>query len=117
MMASNSTQIGHRLCLRLGCDTDIRRKWAAWMIVTSGRRGERGRHLTLNSIKMDKLICVYYQFWHAPKQRVRIGVSRGGKDLINGTKLNDTPQIHHRNAVADVLNYAQIMAYEDAGQV
>ena len=47
------------------------------MIETSRRRRERGRYLTLNSIKVDKLIRIYYQLWHAPKQCVLFAIGIG----------------------------------------
>jgi len=39
--------------------TDIRYTWIAWIIVTSRRREERGRQLTFNNLKMDKLVRVF----------------------------------------------------------
>jgi hypothetical protein len=39
-----------------------------------------------------------------------------GEQLSSGAELNDTPQIHDRNSIRDVVNHGEIVADEEVGQ-
>ena len=54
---------------------------------------------------------------HRLHQRLRIGVQRVFKHLLTGANLNDPPQIHHADIVADTLHHGHVVADEEEAQL
>src|SRR5262245_56505367 len=53
--------------------------------------------------------------WHGSQQCMRIRVHRRLKDLLHRAGLDDLAHIHHRDAVTDMTNDAQVMGDEQIG--
>jgi hypothetical protein len=54
--------------------------------------------------------------WQGREQRLGVGVQRPGEERLGARDLDDLADIHHDDAVADVLDHAEIMADEEIGQ-
>ena len=50
------------------------------------------------------------------KQRLGVGVRRMRVDPLGGPDLHDPPEVHDRDAVADVAHDRKVMGDEEAGQ-
>ena len=53
---------------------------------------------------------------HRRQQRLRVGVQRVGEEFGLVGDLDDAPEIHHRDAVADVLDDREVVRDEQIGE-
>ena len=83
------------------------------MEVATGRWVERRRNLPLDRLEPPP---PRIEPRHLPEQCLGIGVVRFGEQFFGRPKLDDSPQIHDRHAIGQVLDDTQIMADEQIGK-
>ena len=49
-------------------------------------------------------------------ERLRVRVARVAEELLAVGQLDDAAQVHHRDAIADVLDHAHVVGDEEVGQ-
>ena len=87
---------------------------AAQMQMAAGRRIDRARHVALQ----DGAVAPRARARHRDRgqQRLRIGVARVGEQFVGRRGLDDAAEIHHGDAVGDVLHHREIVRDEDVGE-
>src|SRR4051812_2808926 len=94
----------------------IDRMRTAQMEMAAGRRRQRGRQLAADCLEADDLVVLEHDSWNAVEQRARIRMGRTRIDPPRLGNLDDAPEIHDGNAVADVPHDAEIMADEQQSE-
>jgi molybdopterin converting factor small subunit len=72
------------------------------------------RYSTFNGV--ERPTAVRLQIGHGVQQAARIRMSRGAKDFLLGTQLDDASGIHHGYAVGDLRDHCQIVGDEKHGK-
>src|SRR5262249_19551814 len=96
---------------RLLLGAALERERAARMKAASGRRIDRARHVALQHGARPSARGIGER--HGGKERPRIGVLARAVELCGGSDLDDLAEIHHRHAVADVLDHPQVVGDEE----
>src|SRR5262249_48785079 len=99
---------------RLLLGAALERERAARMKAASGRRIDRARHIALQHGARAPARGIGER--HGGEQRPRIGVLASAMKLSGGGDLDDLAEIHHRHAIADVLDHPQVMGDEQEGE-
>ena len=104
-VTGNLTSTVQHLINRLNLTAFIGNIRAAGMETAAGWRARRVRQIPLQQR------CVAFNarlhLWCRGDQCLGIRVQRGVKDLVDGRKFNDLPEIHDRHAVAHMANHRQ----------
>src|SRR6185437_4788303 len=114
-MAGGAMTGGHRVERRHFDGATLRSKWAARMEMATRRRIEGARDLALglgarrNGGAMERV-------GDRRDQGARVGMARVLEDLLPAALLDDAAEIHHRDAVADMLDHAEVVADHDVSQ-
>ena len=87
---------------------------AARMEVAAGRRVDRRRHVALDHLEPPPLARIGHR--HRRQQHARVGMARLQVDLVGVAEFDDATEIHHRDAVGDVLHHREIVGDEEIGQ-
>jgi molybdopterin converting factor small subunit len=74
----------------------------------------QGRHGSFNGV--ERLTAIRLQIGHGMQQAARVRMSRGVKDFLFGTQLDDASGIHHGYAVGDLRDHRQIVGDEKHGK-
>ena len=84
------------------------------MEVAAGRRVLGRGHITFD----DELLasCAWVRHGRGCNQGAGVRVPRVCEQRVLAGNFDNAPQIHHRDAVADVLDHAEIMADEQVGE-
>src|SRR5579859_4468769 len=85
----------------------------ARMEMAAVRRRKRRRNFALNRFELPFAVR---QARHLRKERNRVGMLRIGKELDSRRGFDDTAQIHDGDAIADVLDHAEIVTDEQIGE-
>ena len=85
----------------------IDRIGAAGVKAAAGGRIERARHLALQHDAAA--LCLRLRHRNGRQQRAAIGMAGGGKQRLGFRGLDDDAEIHHGDAVGDVLHDGQIV--------
>ena len=87
---------------------------AAGMEAAARRRIERARHLALQ----HDAAALGPRLGHRDRrqQRAAVGVARRGEQRLGVRGLDDAAEIHHGDAVGDVLHHGEIVRDEDVGE-
>jgi len=79
---------------------------------SSGHRPKLG-----NSARNDiQTILPTGQVWHALEEPLRVRMLWIGEDLLNRSNLDDFTRVHHRHAVGDFVDDAQIVRNQQDAQ-
>src|SRR5262249_7851139 len=78
---------------------------------TTGRRIVRARYIALEDAPPPARRRLRNRYRR--QERLRIGVSRIGKQRALVGVFHDPPEVHHRNAVGDVLHHREVVCDED----
>ena len=82
----------------------------------AGRRLDRARHVARkdDARAPDRRVGVGHR--HGRQQRFGVGMLRIGKQRAARRELDDAAEIHHRDAMADVLDDREVVRDEEIGQ-
>ena len=108
MSISHIPEDGLFLCAALLCIGAARSEAAA-----AGRINGTG-NVSLQPFDFSRVIRIGHR--NGRQQCFRVWMLRILKELIRTAKLNDVAQIHHHDAIAQVLNDAQIVGNKDVRQ-
>ena len=86
---------------------------AAGMEAAALREVNRARRLAFD-LEPDQLPLM--QARGSSEQRLRVGVAGRSEEPVTAALLNDSPQVHHGNLVAQVPHYCQVVRDEDHGE-
>ena len=84
------------------------------MEMAARRRRERRRNFALDR---HERALARLDLAHFREQRLRVRMVRRGEELRRRSRLDDAPEIHDDDAIADVLDDAEIVADEKIGEV
>ena len=84
---------------------------------TPRRRVDRGRNVPFQDDPALRLGELRVGHRHRGHQRARVGVAWLGVEGVPLGGLDDLAQVHHRDAVRDVLDHGQVVRDEQVGQV
>src|SRR5262249_15307365 len=90
------------------------RTWTAWMKMTTARRIERRRPLAPDFVQWLPLPA---DLRHRCQQQLGVGVGRRSKKQSPLRDFDDAAEIHDRNAVAQSLDRAEIVADEQVRDI
>src|SRR5690242_16696335 len=110
-MTREPLMIGDRAKLRLLAAAALERKRAAGMKTASLGRIDRAWHVAFEDHGSADSVWVGGR--HRREQSLGVGMPRACEDLTLRRHLDNLAQIHHRNAVSDVLDDRQIMTDEE----
>src|SRR5258708_39495401 len=82
--------------------------------MTAGWWRNRARHLA----PQPKALLLYFWIRDRDRRQQRFGIGVLGRriKLARGRGLDDAAEIHHRNALADMLDHRQVMGNEEICQ-
>ena len=88
---------------------------AAGVEMAAFRRVHRARHVALQADPLALHLRVRHR--HGGEQRLRVGVLRVAVEIAGPGEFDDAAEIHHRDAVGDVLHHGEIVRDEQIGEV
>src|SRR5687767_9561802 len=88
--------------------------WATRMEAAAGRRIDRARHVAREDDPLARAARVGHR--DRREQRDRVGVLRVREEGLGLGELDDPAEVHHRDAVADVLDHREVVRDEEVGQ-
>src|SRR4051794_13702896 len=89
---------------------------ASDMEVAAGRRVHRRRHVALEDDPASATLHLRIRDGHGGQERHRVRVERPGVELLRRRRLDDPPEVHHRDPVADVAHDGQVVGDEQVGE-
>jgi len=94
---------------------------AAWLSVAAARveLAARGRVCRARHVPREddaRLDHVRVGAWHCRQQGLGVGVFRLTVNARRSRKFHDVAQVHHGDAVADILDYGQVVRHEEISQ-
>src|SRR5262249_7895180 len=96
-------------------DAALRLKWAARVGMATRRRIERARH-PAPGLRLGGDGGSVEWVRNRGDQRARVGMAWILEDFLPAALLDDAAEIHHGDAIADMLHHAEIVADHDVGQ-
>ena len=87
---------------------------AAGVEAAARRRIERARDLSLQH--NPAALCPRFRHRDRGQQRAAVGMARFREQRVRRRRLDDLAEIHHGDAVGDVLDHGEIVRDEDVGQ-
>lgn len=81
---------------------------------TARRYPQRARHIPFHHDPL--LLRAHRGGRDGGKQRPAVGVVLAAVKSVPGCQLHDTPEVHHRDAVAHMADHAEVMGDENVGQ-
>src|SRR5258706_15434089 len=87
---------------------------AAWMEMTAGWRVGRIRHFALEDDELGAKARIGLR--NRGKKRLGVRMLRGREELLSRRDLHDPADVHHGDALADVLHDAQVRGDEKTSE-
>ena len=84
--------------------------WTTSVKATATRWIERGRHVSVESHTL--LLSSWIRQWDRREQGARVRVRRFGEQLVGIGEFDDLAEIHHGDAIRDVLHHGEIVGDE-----
>src|SRR5262252_821927 len=109
-MAGDRVARGDILAHRRFLGTTGHCQWTAWVKTAARRRGEGARDLAGYNQTLVLFVRVCRQ--GGCKQGLRIGVERLSAEFERVREFDDLPQIHDRDAVADMRDRGEVVTDE-----
>ena len=95
---------------------DIHHVRAARVEVAARRRVDRARHVAAEDDPLAPLLDHRVRNRHGGEQRLGVRVQRLIVEIVAGRHLHDLAEVHHGDAVGDVLDDREVVGDEQVGQ-